>query len=153
MLRLLYCDGEEGNGIPPGEIKQIRSDLPNNPTARVTSLTPSKGGASPPAYADARDRFAELLRTRERLVTAADIEIAVRSFEPNVRRVLVESASEITGAGLGLVTRVTAYVAPTDFADPEAEFERLAVELERYLAERSMIGHRISVAISPEAAR
>jgi hypothetical protein len=153
MLRLLYCDGEEGNGIAPGEIKQIRSDLPNNPTARVASLTPSKGGASPPAYADARGRFAELLRTRERLVTAADIEVAVRSFEPNVRGVQVESASEITGAGLGLVTRVTASVSPGDFADPEAEFERLAVALERYLAERSMIGHRIAVTIAREAPR
>lgn len=152
MLRLLYCDGDEGNGILPGEIKQIRTDLPNNPTARVASLTPSKGGSAPPAYADARVRFAELLRTRERLVTAGDIEIAVRSFEPNVRRVDVASASEITGAGLGLVTRVTAWVRPADFADPEAEFERLAAELERYLAERSMIGHRIAVAIARETA-
>lgn len=153
MLRLLYCDGDQGNGILPGEIKQIRTDLPNNPTARVASLTPSKGGAAPPSYADARDRFAELLRTRERLVTAGDIEIAVRSFEPNVRQVEVESTSEITDAGLGLVTRVTARVDPADFADPEAELERLAVELEHYLAERSMIGHRISVSIVPEASR
>lgn len=152
MLRLLYCDGDQGNGILPGEIKQIRGDLPNNPTARVASLTASKGGAGPPGYADARGRFAELLRTRERLVTAADIEIAVRSFEPNVRDVTVESRSEITEAGLGLVTRVAARVAPEDFADPEAEFERLAVELEEYLAERSMIGHRITVTIVPEAA-
>jgi hypothetical protein len=152
MLRLLYCDGGEGNGILPGEIKQLRGDLPNNPTARVASLTASKGGGAPPDYADARDRFAELLRTRERLVTAADIEIAVRSFEPNVRAVTVDSTSEITDAGLGLVTRVTARVVEDDFADPEAELERLAVELEGYLAERSMIGHRITVIITREAA-
>jgi hypothetical protein len=151
MLRLLYCDGGEGNGILPGEIKQLRGDLPNNPTARVASRTASKGGGAPPDYADARDRFAELLRTRERLVTAADIEIAVRSFEPNVRAVTVDSTSEITDAGLGLVTRVTARVVEDDFADPEAELERLAVELEGYLAERSMIGHRITVIITREA--
>lgn len=152
MLRLLYCDGDQGNGILPGEIKQIRGDLANNPIARVASLTASKGGGAPPAYGDARARFAELLRTRERLVTAADIEIAVRSFEPNVRAVEVESTSEITDTGLGLVTRVTARVSTEDFSEPEAEFERLAVELEEYLRARSMIGHRITVTISPEAA-
>lgn len=153
MLRLLYCDGDEGNGIPPGEVKQIRSDLPNNPTARVASLTPSKGGAAPPGYADARDRFAELLRTRDRLVTAADIEIAVRAFEPHLdrARIDIESLSEITDAGLGLVTRVTAHAPRDKFADPEAELERLGVELERYLADRAMIGHRIEVTVVPAA--
>jgi hypothetical protein len=41
-------------------------------------------------------------------------------------------------------------VASADFADPEAEFDRLAVELEQYLSERSMIGHRITVTIVPD---
>jgi len=150
MLRVLYCDGDAGNGIAPGEVKQLRHDLPKNPIARVASLVPSKGGAAPPEYADARDRFAELLRTRERVVTAADIEIAVRSYEPNVRDVAVESTSEITERGLGLVTKVSVHVASADFADPEAEFDRLAVELEQYLSERSMIGHRITVGIVPD---
>lgn len=147
MLRLLYCDGDEGNAIAPGEIKQLRTDLPRNPIARVASLTPSKGGAAPPKYEDARDRFAELLRTRERIVTAADIEIAARAFEPLLRRVEVDAASEITDAGLGLVTRVTAFAAREDFAAPEAELERLTTELERYLQDRCMIGQRIQVTI------
>lgn len=150
MLRLLYCDGDAGNGIGVGEVKQIRTELAKNPILRVANLTPSKGGAAPPAYSDARDRFAELLRTRERVVTAADIEIAARATEPRIGRVDVESASEITDAGLGLVTRVTAVVSPDEFADPEAELERLRTELETYLGERCMIGQRIIVAIRPE---
>jgi hypothetical protein len=149
MLRLLYCDGDEGNGIASGEIKQIRTDLPRNPIARVTSLTPTKGGAAPPSYQEARDRFAELLRTRERVVTAADIDIAVRAFEPLVRRVDVGAVSEITDAGLGLVTSVTAFAAREDFASPEAEFERLTTELQAYLTERCMMGQRIRVAVKP----
>ena len=147
MLRLLYCDGDAGNGIPAGEIKQVRTELGRNPIARVASLTPSKGGAAPPVYSDARDRFAELLRTRERVGTAADIEIAVRATEPRIRAVAVEGASEITGAGLNLVTHVTVTASPDDFADPEAEFERLTAELERYLTERCMIGQRIHVVV------
>ena len=149
MLRLLYCDGDAGNGIPAGEVKQVRTELAKNPIARVSNLTPSKGGSAPPAYSDARDRFAELLRTRDRIVTAADIEIAVRAAEPRVRDVLVEGASEITGAGLNLVTQVTVTAPPDQFADPEAEFERLATELQQYLTERSLIGQRIHVVVRP----
>ncbi|MEO8451212.1 MAG: hypothetical protein ABI647_15555 [Gemmatimonadota bacterium] len=147
MLRLLYCDGDNGNGIDVGEVKQIRVDLPRNPIARVTSLTPTKGGAAPPAYVEARLRFAELLRTRERIVTAGDIDAAARAFEPLIRSVDVEAASEITDLGLGLVTRVAVNVSPDDFADPEADFERLQVELQRYLEERTMIGHRLLVSL------
>ncbi len=89
MLRILYCDGDSANGIAAGKIEQIRSELPQNPLARVTSLTPSKGGSNPPEYPEARLRFAEQLRTRERVVTAADIEIAVRATEPRVTDVQV----------------------------------------------------------------
>ena len=147
MLRLLYCDGDYGNGIEVGEIKQIRVDLPKNAIARVVSLTPTKGGAAPPVYVEARRRFAELLRTRERIVTAGDIEAAARAFEPLIRGVDVEAASEITDAGLGLVTRVAVVVSPDDFADPDADLERLQVEMQRYLEERTMIGHRLLVTI------
>jgi hypothetical protein len=149
MLRLLYCDADGANGIEAGGVRQIRSDLLRNPVARVASLTPSKGGAPPPPYLDARNRFAELLRTRERIVTAADIDVAARAYEPLLREIQVESASEITEAGLGLVTQVTAYASPDDFADPDTEFERLRTELQRYLEQRGMIGNRITVAVRP----
>ncbi len=48
---------------------------------------------------------------------------------------------------------VTATVAPEDFADPEAEFERLRTELEAYLSERCMIGQRIQVTMDRRSRR
>lgn len=153
MLRLLYCDGDRANGIAAGEIKRIRSELPRNPTARVASVTPSRGGSAPPTYANARIRFAELLRTRERVVTAGDIEIAARTVEDRISAVRVDSASEIGTSGLGLVTRVTAVVSPEEFADPDAELASLRAELEAYLSERCMIGQKIRVAIERKGAR
>ncbi|MBC7895253.1 MAG: hypothetical protein H7066_07555, partial [Cytophagaceae bacterium] len=121
--------------------------------ARVASLTPTRGGSAPPAYANARLRFAELLRTRERVVTAGDIEIAARVVEDRIREVRVSSASELGTSGLGLVTRVTAVVAPEEFADPDAELLGLQAELEAYLSERCMIGQQIRVAIERKGAR
>jgi hypothetical protein len=146
MVRLLYCDGESGNGIELGGVRRIGSTLANV-TASVTNLTATAGGSAPPAYPDARVRFAELLRTRERIVTVADIEIVALAFEPRIQQVEVSSATELTDQGLRLVEIVTAHVRPSDFADPEAELSRLEDQLARHLQERAVIGHHIRVRV------
>ena len=114
----------------------------------MSSLTVTRGGSSPLPYADARLRFAELLRSRERVVTAADVEIASRAYEPRIREVRVASAAQRTERGLELVDAVTAVVAPDDFADPDAELPRLRDLLQRHLQSRCAIGHRIHVEVA-----
>jgi hypothetical protein len=150
MARLLYCDGERANGIDVGDVRRINSKLANV-TARVTSLTTTRGGSSPLAYADARLRFAELLRSRERVVTAADYEIACRAFEPRIRAVRVTSATEMTEHGVELVDSVAVGVSREDFTDPDAELVRLRHLLQRHLEQRCVIGHRIVVQIDAAA--
>lgn len=146
MARLLFCDAERANGMEAGDLNRIGSSLANA-TAQVTNLVPSRGGCAPPPFADARTRFAEQLRTRERVVTAADVEIAVRAFEPRVRSVFVEPAAEPHDGALRPVQRVTAAVDPSDFADADAEVVRLRAQLERHLEERSILGQRVRVEI------
>jgi hypothetical protein len=146
MARLLYCDGERANAIDVGDIRRINSKLANV-TAQVTSLTTTRGGSSPLAYADARLRFAELLRSRERVVTAADYEIAARAYEPRITAVDVTSATEMSGRGVELVDSVAVRVSRADFADPDAELVRLRDLLQRHLAQRCVIGHRIVVVV------
>jgi hypothetical protein len=146
MVRLLYCDGESGNGIELGGVRRISSTLANV-TASVTNLTTTAGGSGPPAYPDARVRFAELLRTRERIVTVGDIEIVALAFEPRIQQVDVQSATELTDRGLQLVEIVTVHVRSSDFADPEAELPRLEDQLARHLQERAVIGHHIRVRV------
>jgi hypothetical protein len=141
MARLLFCDAERANGMEAGELRRIGSSLANA-TARVANLVPTRGGCAPPPFADARTRFAELLRTRERVVTAADLEIAVRAFEPRVRSVFVEPAAELHDGALRRVERVAAAVDLADFADPEAEVIRLRAQLQRHLDERCILGQR-----------
>lgn len=150
MVRLLYCDGENANGIDPGQVKQIATPL-SNVTAKVANLVPTRAGAAPPEYAPARLRFAELVRTRERVVTAADAEIAVRAFEPRVRTV---SVVPVTSVGGGIARQgqiVTATVDTADFADAEAELPRLEAQLTRHLQERAVLGFDISVRVTSDA--
>jgi hypothetical protein len=120
-------------------------------TASVRNLTVSAGGSAPPRYADARVRFAELLRTRERIVTVADIEIVALAFEPRIQQVEVTSATELTEQGLRLVEIVNVYVRPSDFADPETELLQLEDQLARHLQERAVIGHHIRVQVKEKA--
>jgi hypothetical protein len=150
MVRLLYCDGATGNGIELGGVRRISSTLANV-TASVANLTATAGGSAPPTYPDARVRFAELLRTRERIVTAADIEIVTLAFEPRIQGVEVSSATELTEQGLQLGETVTVSVRPSDFADPETELARLADQLARHLQDRAVIGHHIRVRVEETA--
>ncbi|HEY0155229.1 MAG TPA: hypothetical protein VGB92_24665 [Longimicrobium sp.] len=146
MARLLFCDADRANGMEGGDLRRIGSSL-SNATAQVTNLTVTRGGCAPPPFAPARTRFAELLRTRERVVTAADVEVTTRAFEPRVRSVRVEGGSELHDGALRRVEVVTAFVDPADFADPEAEVIRLRGQLQRHLQERAILGQQVRVAV------
>ena len=146
MARLLFCDAERANGMEGGDLHRIGSSL-SSATAQVANLTVTRGGCEPPPFAPARTRFAELLLTRERVVTAADMEVTVRAFEPRVRSVRVESGAELHEGALRRVESVTARVDPTDFADPEAEVIRLRGQLQRHLQERAILGQQIRVEV------
>ncbi len=146
MARLLICDAERANGMEAGDVRRIGTSLANT-TAQVANLTPTRGGGPPPPFAEARMRFAELLRTRDRVVTEADVELTVRAFEPRVRGVRVESVAELHEGALRRVEAVTAFLDPADFADPVAEAARLRGQLQRHLQERAALGQRMRVAV------
>jgi hypothetical protein len=145
-LRLLFCDGAKANRLDVGQLRRIATSI-RNVTAQVTNLTVSRAGADPPDYPEDRLRFAELLRTRERIVTAGDVEIATRAFEPRLLEVEVGSTSEITERGLEVVTLVTVVAPRKEFADPDADIVRMHQQLEGYLQDRVMLGHKIRVRV------
>ena len=146
MARFLFCDGARANGIEVGAVKRIASPL-SNVTARVANLAVSRGGSAPPPYVDARIRFAELLRTRDRVVTIDDVEITARAFEPRIRRVDVSTASELGPQGVRQVDVVNVRVAPGDFADPDAELPRLGTLLQTHLQQRVIMGRGVRVTV------
>ncbi len=150
MARFLFCDGARANGIDVGSVKRIASPLANV-TAKVANLAVSRGGSAPPPYADARVRFAELLRTRDRVVTIDDVEIAARAFEPRIKRVEVSTASELGPHGVRQVDVVDVSVAPSDFADPDSELPRLGTLLQSHLQQRVIMGRGVRVIVLSSA--
>jgi hypothetical protein len=146
MARFLFCDGARANGIEVGSVKRIASPIANV-TAKVTNLAVSRGGSAPPPFADARVRFAELLRTRDRVVTIDDVEITARAFEPRIKQVDVTTASELGPHGVHQVDVVDVRVAPGDFADPETELPRLSTLLQTHLQQRVIMGRGVRVTV------
>jgi hypothetical protein len=145
-VRLLLCDGEKANGLEVGAVCRTDGEMANV-TAQVANLTVSKGGAAPPEYAPARLRFAELLRSRERVVTAADVEAVARAFDPRIAAVAVASRAEAGPRGVERVDEVVARVRGADFADADGELPRLRASLEEHLARRSVLGHTVRVRV------
>ena len=146
MARFLFCDGARANGIEVGAVKRIASPIANV-TAKVANLAVSRGGSAPPPFADARVRFAELLRTRDRVVTIDDVEITARAFEPRIKQVDVTTASELGPHGVRQVDVVDVRVDPRDFADPETELPRLSALLQTHLQQRVIMGRGVRVTV------
>jgi hypothetical protein len=150
MARLLYTDGARGNGLQPGDVAG-RGARTGRVGFGAASLTVSRGGGAPPAYAPAKVRFAELLRTRERVVTPADVDVAARAFEPRILGADVSAAVELGDDGVPRrVEVVTVRVRADDFADPGAELPGLAAALERHLGERASLGTTLRVDVRAE---
>jgi hypothetical protein len=147
MVRLLYTDGARANGLQPGDVA-ARGGRAGRVGFGATSLVVARGGSAPPAYAPAKVRFAELLRTRERVVTPADVDVAARAFEPRVLGAAVRAAVEVDGAGATRrVEVVTVRVREADFADAGAELPLLARALERHLQARAALGTVLRVEV------
>lgn len=147
VLRLLLCDGKRGNDMEAGSVRRILGRL-GNITAQVSNITTSRGGAAPPTYGGARVRFAELLRTRERVVTAPDFEVTARAFDPRIETVQVTSISEVAKGALQSVDLVAVTVPREQLPDPDADVVRIRHGLERQLERRSVLGRRVRVSVT-----
>ena len=92
----------------------------------------------------------ELLRTRERVVTPADVDVVARAFEPRVLGADVRAVVEVDDGGTPRrVERVTARVRAADFADPVAELPALADALQQHLSARAPLGTVLRVDVRP----
>lgn len=148
VARLQLCDGSRGNGLEIGDLRQVRGTVSGNPRLSVENVVPTRGGTEPPPYAAARDRFADLVRTRERIVTAEDVAVAVRAFDSRLTSTVVKSTPSVRHGVLTFVDEVAVSLAASAMADPAGEQVTIRDRLEQHLAPRWMVGRELVVTIA-----
>jgi len=138
-LRLWVTNGALGNAVGPGGVTGfLRKTVV--PGLRVTNPAAATGGVNQEEFKDARLRFANALLSRDRIVTAEDLNSVARSFDARILD--TESIPSLTRTrhGLRRTQRVTVHVNRVDFLDPETELRVLKDELMQHLRSRSLHG-------------
>ncbi|MFG1804896.1 putative baseplate assembly protein [Streptomyces sp. NPDC049040] len=145
VLPYLTGGGRRGN-VAPGALKVLRSSIPYvGPPANRRAAT---GGVDGEDVANARQRGALALRTRQRAVTAEDYEYLARQAAPEISRVRCVAAESGPEAGLVRVLLVpwaeddgTGRLAFEQLACPEELVTRVRDRLDR----QRVIGTRLVV--------
>ena len=145
-VRLLLSDGTLANGVGTGAVTTFRKGAAR-PTLEVRNLNAAAGGTDGESFRDARQRFAELLLSRERPVTYPDLEAVTKAFEPRVRKVKIVPTLERGPGGLCRVQRITINLDRSSFTSPDEEARILQRELEADLQQRSLLGLKVRVAV------
>lgn len=143
-VRLALSNGQLGNNVKAGGIttfasKAVQAEL------EVTNCTAAAGGSNGENFMQAQRRFSELLLSRERVVTDADLETVIRAFEPKIRGLRYSPMLERGPTGLRRLQRITITLDRTSFNDPDEEGRLLRQELETHLQERALLGLVIRV--------
>jgi hypothetical protein len=146
-VSLLLSNGTLANGVGVGAVTTFLRKAAG-PTLALSNVTVAAGGTDGERFEDARRRFAELLLSRERVVTHADLEAVSKAFEPKIREVRCHPALERTSAGLRRVQRVTAVLDRNTFTSPDEEAGILRRTLEAHLQERAVLGLEVRVEIA-----
>jgi hypothetical protein len=146
-VRLLLSNGTLGNGVGVGAVTTFLRKV-TAPMLALSNVTVAAGGTDGESFEDVRRRFAELLLSRERIVTHADLEAVIKAFEPKIREVRCQPGLERTPAGLRRVQKVTAVVDRNTFTSPDEEASMLQRTLEAHLQERAALGLEVRVEIA-----
>lgn len=150
VVRLILSDGPAGNGLAVGELRQLRTMLGKNPVAEVSNPVPSRGGELPPPFVDARLRFAEVLRTRHRLVTTRDLELAALAFDSRIKSVRVLREPALGPEGVRMADALELELRRDILVDVDAESGVICSELLASLRERVPAGRLVTVRMRPE---
>jgi len=145
-VRLLLSNGKLANGVSAGAVTTFLKKI-SIPALKATNLNGAAGGTDGESFVQAQNRFAELLLSRERAVTYADLQAIVKAFEPRVRNLNCLATLERTPTGLRRVQRITAALDRHSFTAPDEESIILQRELEAHLQERALLGLNIRVSI------
>jgi hypothetical protein len=143
-LRTWVTSGELANTVPAGKVQSFLK--PDDSAAlRMNNPMPAAGGSNGETFDSAQARFSRALLSRDRIVTRADLDSAVRGFDERIVAVSSQSALEPSPRGLVRVERVTLSLDAARFQDPDEESRVLRDELEQWLRAHAHYGLEILV--------
>jgi hypothetical protein len=133
-VRLWVTAGSTGNQLGVARLQSF-AKAPTRDLL-VENITASAGGTDGEGLHSARQRFSEALLSRQRLLTRADLDVSVRSFDRRICRVEVDPVLARTSSGLKRLHRITVSAERDRFAAPEEEATLLVRDLQNFLTER-----------------
>ncbi|WP_158942864.1 hypothetical protein [Granulicella sp. S190] len=135
-VRLWMTAGRAGNQMSATRLHSFAKGAPAR-NVTVENITTAAGGSNGESADAAQQRFSEALLSRQRLITRADLELALRSFDRRITGVGVAPTLARGPRGqLRRLHQITVTALRERFADPEEEKRILIVDLESYLADR-----------------
>ena len=133
-LRLWMTMGAAGNQMNVARLQSFAK-----PPARgllVENITAAAGGSDGEGLHSAQRRFSEALLSRQRLLTRADLEVSIRSFDRRITSIDVRPILARRARGLRRLHRITITAERNRFAAPEEEARILVADLDSFLRER-----------------
>jgi hypothetical protein len=143
-VRLWVTNGAAGNDVGPGQMTGFlkKSQILG---LRIANPVSAAGGTNGEDFAKARDRFAEALLARDRIVTRNDLINVARSFDSRISGIEIEPSVRRSKQGLKRVEHIKVRLDKEVFVDPRVEFPLLQDGLLRYLTGRFPLGTELVV--------
>jgi hypothetical protein len=146
-VRLLVSNGMQGNNVMPGGLQSFATHNAR-PGIRIENPVQSAGGTDSVPYAEKYEYFADMIRSRERLVTKADIDHFVRCIDHRIKEVKVQPVLERqSGGGLRRIYQMTIPLRRQDFAEPDVEEDLLVRKIENELQRRAPLDLQFKVEV------
>jgi hypothetical protein len=149
-VRLWMTDGVAGNAVGAGQVQSFLRPS-GSLDLRVLNPVAAAGGSDSESYAEAQDRLAHTLLSRDRLVTRADLLATVRAFDRRIQSAALSFELRRTPQGLQRAHVVTAKVSREQFLDFPQESRILGEELAAFLEQRSLFDVPVIVTIQGTA--
>jgi len=134
-VRLWMTLGSAGNQMGVARLASFPK-APPAPHVRVLNITSAAGGTDGESFSSAKHRFAETLLSRERLITRADLNTAIRAFDRRIADIKIHPVLTRVATGLRRMHKITVEVSRSEFVAPDHEARVLISDLESYLQER-----------------
>jgi hypothetical protein len=145
-IRLWMTAGAAGNQVGVARVQSFANAA--TPGVSVENITAAAGGSDGEGLHAAQKRFSEALLSRDRLITRADLDGSIRSFDRRIATIDVQPVLARSPRGLRRQHRITVTAERDRFAAPEEEARVLVMDLHKFLAERVPFDIDVSVELA-----